>query len=99
MGETLTAAIGDIADTDGLPSTFPDDYTFQWLRVDADGMSNETSIGANAVTYTPVAADVGKKIKVRVNFTDDGGRAGRPIASIRKVTYLETDRTLITETP
>ena len=73
VGETLTAGMGDIADDEGLTSTFPDDYTFQWLRVDADGMSNETPIGADAVTYTPVAADVGKKIKVRVNFTDDGG--------------------------
>ena len=69
-GETLTAAIGNIADTDGLPTTFPDDYAFQWLRVDADGMSNETDIGADAVTYAPVAADVGKKVKVKVHFTD-----------------------------
>ena len=73
VGETLTATIGNIADTDGLPATFPGDYTFQWLRVDADGMSNETDIGAGAVTYTPVAADVGKKVKVTVSFTDDGG--------------------------
>ena len=36
-------------------------------------MSNETTIGANAATYTPVAADVGKKIKVQVSFTDDRG--------------------------
>ena len=68
-GETLTAAIGDIADTDGLPATFPDDYTFQWLRVDG---GTETPItGATGSTYTPVAADVGKKIKVKVDFTDD----------------------------
>ncbi len=33
-------------------------------------MSNETDIGADAVTYTPVAADVGKKVKVKVHFTD-----------------------------
>ena len=56
-----------------MPATFPGDYTFQWLRVDADGMSNETPIGADAVTYTPVAADAGKKVKVQVSFTDDGG--------------------------
>ena len=73
VDETLTAAIGDIADTDGLPTTFPDDYTFQWLRVDADGVSNETNIGTDSETYTPVAADVGKKVRVQVSFTDDGG--------------------------
>ena len=73
VGETLTAGIGDIADADGLPTTFPGDYALQWLRVDADGVSNETPIGAGAVTYTPVAADVGKKLKVQVSFSDDGG--------------------------
>ena len=51
----------------------PNDYTYQWLRVDADGVSNETPIGANAATYTPAAADAGKKIKVKVSFTDDRG--------------------------
>ena len=73
VGETLTAGIGDIADADGLPTTFPGNYTLQWLRVDADGVSNETPIGAGAVTYTPVAADQGKKLKVQVSFSDDGG--------------------------
>ena len=73
VDETLTAAIGDIADTDGLPAIFPADYTFQWLRVDADGTSNETDIGTDSETYTPVAADVGKKVKVQVGFTDDEG--------------------------
>ena len=73
VGETLTAGIGDIADADGLPTTFPGDYALQWLRVDADGVSNETPIGAGAVTYTPVAADLGKKLKVQVSFSDGGG--------------------------
>ena len=71
VGETLTAAIGNIADTDGLPATFPDDYTFEWLR--RDGGTDSTITGATASTYTPVAADVGKKVKVTVSFTDDGG--------------------------
>ena len=71
VGKTLTAGLGTIADTDGLPATFPNDYMFQWVRVDADGVSNETPIGANAATYTLAAADAGKKIKVKVSFTDD----------------------------
>ena len=75
VGETLTAGIGDIADADGLPTTFPGGYTFQWLRVDADGVSNQTPIGTATTTYTPVAADTGKKIKVQVTFTDVGGTA------------------------
>ena len=71
VGEPLTAAIGNIADTDGLPTTFPDDYTFQWLR--RDGGTDSTITGATASTYTPVSADVGKTVKVTVSFTDDGG--------------------------
>ena len=76
VGETLTAAKGSIADVDGLPATFPDDYTFQWIRVDADGESNREEIsGATSSTYALVAADEGKKIRVRVSFQDDDGNA------------------------
>ena len=70
VGQTLTADPSGITDTDGLTTAT---FTYQWLRVDADGVSNETNIGANAATYTPVAADVGKQIKVQVSFTDDRG--------------------------
>ena len=68
VGQTLTAVEGDMADDDGLP-TFPTDYTFQWVRVDG-GM--DTPIGTGQ-TYTPVADDVGKTLKVEVSFTDDRG--------------------------
>ena len=69
--ETLTAGIGDIADSDGLPATFPGDYAFQWVRVDADGTSNATDItNATANTYTLTATDVGKRVRVRVSFFD-----------------------------
>ena len=50
-GETLTAEMGTIADADGLPTTFPDDYTLQWIRVDADGSSNPVNIGTGMQTY------------------------------------------------
>ena len=67
VGEPLAVNISAIMDPDGLPSTF----TYQWIRVDAGvgtDIDNETS-----ATYTLVAADGGKKVKVRVSFTDDGG--------------------------
>ena len=73
VNHTLTAGIGDIADTGGLPATFPDDYTFQWVRVDSDGTSNPMDIGTGSDTYLPAAADVGKRIRVKVSFTDGGG--------------------------
>ena len=67
-GQTLTASTAGIADMDGVP----DSFAYQWLRVDADGASNPVTIpGATASTYTLTTADVGKRIKVRVSFTDE----------------------------
>ena len=74
-GETLTAGMGDIADADRLPATFPNDYSLQWMRVDADGASNPTDIeDATSSTYTVTAADVGKRIKARLSFFDQLAR-------------------------
>ena len=67
-GQELTADASPIMDADGLPSSF----TYQWVRVDADGTSNPVDItDATAATYTLTAADAGKKIKVQVSFTDE----------------------------
>ena len=67
-GQELTAVTTGILDTDGLPSSF----IYQWVRVDADGMSNPADItDATAATYTLTAADAGKTIKVKVSFTDE----------------------------
>ena len=68
VGQVLTASTTSIADADGLPATF----SYQWVRVDADGTSNPVDIpAATDASYTLTAADVGKKVKVKVNFTDD----------------------------
>ena len=64
VGETLTADTSGIADTDGLSNV---QYEHQWLVDDAD------ISGATNATYTPVAADEGKAIRVQVSFTDDAG--------------------------
>ena len=79
VGHDLMAMIGSIADTDGRPAIFPDDYDFQWLRVDAS--NDETPVGRNLGTYRPVAADVGSTIKVEVRFTDRAGNPEGPLAS------------------
>ena len=72
VGQTLTASIAGISDVDGLP----DSFDYQWLRVDKDGASNPVTIsGATASTYTPVAADVGKRLKVHVSYTDEDGHS------------------------
>ena len=68
VDEALTVDTGDIRDPDGLDHVV---YRYQWIRVDG---GDETDIaGAVAATYTPVAADLGKPLKVRVSFTDDLG--------------------------
>ena len=63
-GETLTAITTGISDTDGLANA---SFTYQWLADDAD------IDGATTSSYTVVAADAGKTIKVQVSFTDDDG--------------------------
>ena len=89
VGETLTAEKGDIDDLDGLPETFPDDYTFQWVRVD-DTNTVTVIEGATSSTYMPVAADMGSTIKVRVRFTDDANNEEGP---------LESDATAVVPVP
>ena len=64
VGETLTANTSGIADADGLGSV---QYEHQWLADDAE------IAGAASSTYTLVAADEGRAIKVEVSFTDDAG--------------------------
>ena len=71
VGGTLRVVTTDITDEDGLTGAT---YGYQWVRVDADGMSNATDITSETSdTYVPVEADVGKKVRVKVSFTDDGG--------------------------
>ena len=84
VGQDLTADASPIMDDDGLPSIF----TYQWLRVDADGTSNEEDItGEIAATYTLTDDDEGKKIKVKVSFTDElsgaGGAHQRGVSLVR----------------
>ena len=67
---TLTADTSDISDADGLNNV---SYSHQWIR--NDGNNDADIAGETDSTYTPVAADVGKTIKVQVSFTDDAENA------------------------
>ena len=62
VGETLTADTDGIEDDDGLADAV---YSYQWL---ADGADIS---GATGETYTLVADDQGKVIRVKVSFIDD----------------------------
>ena len=64
VGQMLMADVSGIADADGLENAT---FAYQWVADDAD------IDGATAPTYTPVSADVGKTVKVRVSFADDAG--------------------------
>ena len=66
VGETLTADTSGIADPDGLTNV---SYSYQW--VSNDGTADRDIAGATDSTYTLVAFDEGKTIRVRVSFTDD----------------------------
>jgi len=65
VGSTLTATLGSWDD----PSATLD---FVWRRCDSSG-SCTTIDGANGLTYTLTAADVGYTIRVRVTATNEGG--------------------------
>jgi hypothetical protein len=53
---------------------FPNAYTFQWIRCDADGTSNCANIAsATGSVYQPKSADVGKTLKVRVSASNGNG--------------------------
>ena len=62
VGETLTADTSGIDDADGTSGAV---FSYQWLANGAD------VAGATSDTYTPVADDVDKAIKVKVSFRDD----------------------------
>ena len=77
VGQMLTATTSGITDVDGNTKAEDGDtgyaYTYQWVLVDGGA---ETDIsGETSSTYTPSSSDVGKKVKVKVTFTDNGGTA------------------------
>ena len=83
VGEALTANTSGIADADGLSNV---QYEYQWLADDAD------ISGATNATYTLVAEDEGKAIKVEVTFTDDAGND-------ESLTSAATDAVAVAPTP
>ena len=66
VGQTLTADTTGIYDDDGLANV---SYSYQWIR--SDNGTDTVIAGETDSTYTLVAADMGKTLKVRVSFTDD----------------------------
>ena len=83
VGETLTADISGIADADGLSNP---NFAYQW--VSCGGPTDVCILGATDPTYTLVAADAGKSVKVIVSFTDDAGNFESLPSNIAAVTSM-----------
>ena len=64
VGQTLSADTSSIVDRDGPASP---SFSYQWLA------DEEEIAGATGATYTLTAAEQGKRITVRVSYTDGGG--------------------------
>ena len=84
-----TAQVGEVlttdADADGIPDGIVDGngltamsagFTWQWVRMDADGMNPSDIVGATLATYALTPEDAGGTVGVRVSFTDDDNYAG-----------------------
>ena len=68
VGETLTADTSAVVDEDGLDETT---FDYQWVL--SDGATEADIAGATGATYTLTGEDTGRRVKVRVSFTDDAG--------------------------
>ena len=99
VGQLLTAAVGTIADPDGLPNPFLTDAStsFQWVRV-TSGTDDDIS-GETASTYTLATADEGKTIKVKVSFQDGGGGSEGPLTSVATAVVSAAANSLATGAP
>jgi hypothetical protein len=71
----VTAAVGTAltADTGTWKGTTPISFSYQWVRCDGNGGSCADISGATGSSYTPVDADVGKTIRVRVTANNGVG--------------------------
>ena len=90
VGHVLTASTAGISDANGKTKAESGDtgyaYTYQWVRV--DGGSEINIAGATSKTYTAVAADEGKTLKVKVSFLDDAGNPEGPLSSAATETVV-----------
>jgi len=69
VGQTLTAQEGNWSGTNPIA------YAYQWLRCDAQGANCVAITGATAKTYVVAAADLGKRLRVRVTARNAAGTA------------------------
>ena len=59
-----------IGDRDGVPRN---SLNYQWQRYAANGTTFEANIGTNSSTYMLTPSEAGKRIRLKVSYTDDSG--------------------------
>jgi streptogramin lyase len=64
-----------LSTTEGTWSNSPTSFTYQWERCDESGENCTSISGATATLYTPVAADIGHRLRVKVTASNGGGQA------------------------
>ena len=100
VGVELTATTSSIIDADGTTNAENGDtgyqYTYQWIL--DDGATETDIAGETSSTYTPVASDEGKTIKVKVSFTDDRDNS-ETLTSDPTATILARDNSVATGKP
>ena len=97
-GITLSVDTSGITDDDGLTSV---SYSYQWLQV--DGSTTTEINSATSSTYTVANGDVGKTLRVKVDFEDDAMNPetltsaatdpviGKTMLSFEAATYTATE--------
>ena len=78
VNETLTADTSGITDPEGTGNAV---FTYQWIRIDDVTATEGDVTGATRATYRLTDDDAGKRIKVRISFTDDQGFEEGPVTS------------------
>jgi len=69
-GRAITVSPLGVVDPDGIPASF----TYQWSRNNSPTGTVFTPItGATGFTYTPVSADVNRRLTATVSFVDNAG--------------------------
>ena len=76
VGNLLIARTSGISDGNGLSGVR---FRYQWVRVDG-GVETDVS-GATKSAYTLASDDVGRRLKVRVSFTDDYDFSERTVSN------------------
>src|SRR3954451_21172802 len=89
QGQTLTAVPG------GWNGSQPIMYAYAWQRCDTSGAACAAIANAATATYTTVAADVGKTLRVAVKATNGSGTATASSAATAVVQATQTQPGLV----